>query len=289
MDIHYQDPNATEQYVVNWATRLPGITISSATFVAPDGPTLTAEGNTTTTHYVKASVLTDGTAYPVTSRVTDSNGYIHDYTFLIIGRQPTTEPAYHYAGTNELKAYLSITDTTDDALLEVALEAAAQVINAYTGRRFDAVAASTRYYVADDVGAIYVDDLVSVTTLKTDEDGDGVFERTWATTDYQLYPYNAAAYGLPYTQIRRTPDGDYWFPKGGRYVQIVGTFGYSGVPAAVRQACLLLAAKNYKRKDAIFGVGGSGDMGQLVVQVPQHLDSQIKGLLSPFMVGPFIV
>jgi hypothetical protein len=288
MDIFYQDPNATEQYVVNWATRLPGITVASATFIATDGPTLSAEGNTTTTHYVKASVLTDGTAYPVTSRVTDSNGYVHDYTFLIIGRQPTTEPAYHYAGTNELKAYLSITTTTDDALLETALEAAAEVINGYTGRRFDKTASETRYYVADDSGFIYVDDLVSVTTLKTDDNGDGTFETTWTTSDYFLYPYNAAIYGNPYTQIRRHPQGDYYFPRFGRYVQIVGTFGYGRVPAAVRQACIIIAAKLFKRREAIFGVAGSAEMGQILVELPR-VDPDVIKLLAPFRTGAFIV
>jgi hypothetical protein len=197
-------------------------------------------------------------------------------------------PTYNYAGTNELKAYLQITDTDDDDLLELALEAAAEVINAYTGRRFDAAAAETRYYMTDETGFIYVDDLVSVTTLKTDEDADGVYEVTWATSDYLLYPYNAAAYGRPYTQIRRTPDGDYYFPRGGRYVQIVGTFGYSGVPAAVKQACILLAAKLYKRRDAIFGVAGSADMGQVLVQIPRH-DPDVMNLLASFRAGAFIV
>jgi hypothetical protein len=133
-----------------------------------------------------------------------------------------------------------------------------------------------------------VDDLVSVTTLKTDEDGDGVFERTWATTDYFLYPYNAALYGAPYTQIKRTVNGAYYFPRFGRYVQIVGTFGYSVVPAAVRQACIIIAAKLFKRREAIFGVAGSAEMGQVLVELPR-LDPNVIELLAPFRQGAFIV
>ena len=36
-------------------------------------------------------------------------------------------------------------------------------------------------------------ELISVAALKTDPGGDGVYEITWASTDYQLRPVNASA------------------------------------------------------------------------------------------------
>jgi len=64
-------------------------------------------------------------------------------------------------------------------------------------------------------------------------------------------------------------------------VQVVGTFG---VPAActwleqVREACEIQCARIYKRKDAPFGVIGTGALGQ--VSVVSELDADVKALLS---------
>jgi len=64
--------------------------------------------------------------------------------------RPTDTMAY--ASLSDLKAYVSVTDTTDDALLTDFLSAAEKVIDAFTRRRFEASADSTRYFHAlDDV------------------------------------------------------------------------------------------------------------------------------------------
>jgi hypothetical protein len=196
--------------------------------------------------------------------------------------------SYAYIGLNELKAALgvSVSDTTDDAALSLAIDAACEVVNNYCGRRFDLVSA-TRYYNVTDAGWLDVPDLVSITTLKTDEGYDGTFERTWATTDYHLTPYGALDMGSTYTRIIRSLDGDYFFPVGTRSVEIAGTFGYEEVPAAVRQATLIQATRLFKRKDAPFGVIGSAEMGQL--QVVPALDPDIKLLLAGYRTAPFIV
>ena len=47
-------------------------------------------------------------------------------------------------------------------------------------------------------------DLISVTALKEDTNGDLTLDKTWGATDYLLKPYNAApslAWGMPYTYI----------------------------------------------------------------------------------------
>jgi hypothetical protein len=196
--------------------------------------------------------------------------------------------AYAYIGLNELKAALGVevTDTTDDAALSLAIDAACEVVNNYCGRRFDLVTA-TRYYNVVEAGWLDVPDLVEITTLKTDEGYDGTFERTWATTDYHLTPYGALDDGRSYGRIIRALDGDYYFPRGTRSVEITGTFGYEEVPSAVRQATLIQATRLFKRKDAPFGVIGSAEMGQL--QVVPTIDPDIKLLLAGYKTAPFIV
>jgi hypothetical protein len=195
---------------------------------------------------------------------------------------------FNYIGLGEVKKALGIalTDTDDDELLSLAIGAACEVVNNYCGRRFN-LESATRYYAAEYEDVLYIPDLVSVTTLKTDEGGDGTFERTWQTTDFLLYPYGSLEVDRPYGKITRAPDGDYLFPTGARLVQIVGTFGFSEVPEAVRWATLQQAIRFYKRKDAPFGVTGSAEMGQLLV-IPT-LEPDVRMALAGYRAGPWIV
>ena len=108
-----------------------------------------------------------------------------------------------------------------------------------------------------NVRSITVPPLISVNTLKTDGDGDGVFETTWTElTDFFLIPHNV--------ETKRTVEvnnitGQNEFPLGQRRVQIDGIWGITegGVtPLAVRRACLQLAMIYYRKPTP--GGGGSG-------------------------------
>lgn len=93
---------------------------------------------------------------------------------------------------------------------------------------------------------LFIDDLVSVTTIKIDEDRDGSFadETALATTDYELTPRNAAVgpEPSPYTAIELTSWGTkHAFPPGCR-VEVNGVWGWPAVPAAVKRACIHLTA-----------------------------------------------
>ena len=153
-----------------------------------------------------------------------------------------------YATLADVKAALRITDTVDDSLLELSIEAASREIDGFTERVFTSSTA-TRIYRPTDVFTVFVDDLQSITTLKTDSDGSGVFDVTWETTDYQLNPLNGIAGGIttPYTQVRAI--GEYLFPiyeprnvnSNEASVQIAGVWGWPSVPTAVRQSCIILS------------------------------------------------
>lgn len=186
-----------------------------------------------------------------------------------------------YATLTELKARLDIDDSSDDTILENVIEAASRQIDGLCGRRFYA-ASETRYYTADMIDVLFVDDILSVTTLKTDEDGDRVYETTWSSsTDYELEPVNAATIGEPYNAIYPMPDGLYLFPTHRRGVEVAGSFGYaSTTPDAINEACLILSARIFKRKDAPFGIAGSAGVDEL--RMISARDPDVKALVEQY-------
>ena len=197
-----------------------------------------------------------------------------------------------YITLKELKGHLQSyglpTEYTaeDEANMETAIEAMSRMVDSHAQTTFYA-RTETRYYCPDFRDLVYIDDLISVTTLKTDDDGDGVYENTWATTDYWLEPRNArlnadAAQNTPYRQIRVNPEGDYTFPTSQQYgVEIVGSWGYTTeVPPVVKQAMLLMANRVYRRKDAIFGIAGTPQLGVTVVRAKIEEDTDIAQLLT---------
>ena len=183
-----------------------------------------------------------------------------------------------YCTLDELKARLNIQlgDTTDDAMLENSIEAASRTVDGMCARHFYS-ATETHYYDAEQWDEIEVDDLVSVTTLKTDEDQDRVYETTWGATDFELGPGDSA----PYTRIYATPTGSHAFPVWQRKaVQVVGTFGWSAVPDAVREASLLLAARYHSRRNTPLGIQvGKPEFGNL--SIPGK-DPDVERLLMPY-------
>jgi len=202
-------------------------------------------------------------------------------------------PTNGYTSTGTLKTRLGIGDATDDALLDAIITQVSREIDGECKRRFYA-ATDTRYYTPETYDLLQVDDLLSVTTLKTDEDGDGVFEATWATTDYVLEPLNAPAESQPepYTTIRVARNGARVFPgyfpaligwpppvtyprsSAGlavRSVQVVGSFGYaSTTPPVVEAACLFQCALEYMAKDAPSGSAGGGEMETTLRTIGLH-------------------
>ena len=138
---------------------------------------------------------------------------------------------YAYLPLEELKRRLDIaeTDEGDDPTLRRVLEAASRDVDGRCGgRRFQPYTA-TRAVTPRWPDEIEVDDLLVVTALSTltsNSDGTRTYGDTWATTDYDLEPYDAPDVWEPYTRIARNPAGRYAFPIERRGVQISGTWGY---------------------------------------------------------------
>jgi hypothetical protein len=177
-----------------------------------------------------------------------------------------------YATLAEIKGYMSISDNTDNDLLENLVESASRSIDRIANRRFylDATA-SARLYRAYSNIFVFVDDIGSTSGLivKTDEDGNGTYSKTLTlNTDFILDPLTSQSLNRPFTQLTMVSNTESWpiFPgitsNGLRPgVQVTAKWGWPAVPDDLNMACLILTADLYKRKDAPGGILGLGDLG----------------------------
>lgn len=140
-----------------------------------------------------------------------------------------------YADLTTLKSsgVLNITGAAFDARLLALLENVSRWVDNYCNRRFY-VLNTTRRFDSEGGSQLPVPDLISVTTLKTDENRDGAFELTWSSNDYLLYPLNAEPqqlWGRPYSRVLVDTEAGTRaaFPAGKSTVEITGKWGFREV------------------------------------------------------------
>jgi hypothetical protein len=194
----------------------------------------------------------------------------------------------------------------DDALLTLALEAAARAIDTACNRDFRTAgdAATARYFTADarhdarpyraiaygayvpsylptryvlDVDAIPTDTNLEDVEVDFDTSGNGDYNTP--TTDFRLGPSNAAAKGKPYTQI--IFDLGVYPPNVIEGVRVSTKWGWDATPSTISFANMLQAARFYKRRDAVFGVAGSPDFGN-ELRLLAKLDPDVALLVAGF-------
>lgn len=191
-----------------------------------------------------------------------------------------------YTTLAQLKATLRITDSVDDELLELAINAASRQIDGYCERTFYDMGTEVREFVPQDSFLTEIDDLISIEYLKTSSTGD-TFDTTWDAADYQLEPLNSFVGGLslPFTRIRAVDSKlfpVYDVKNVNAYdasVQVRGNWGFSAVPVPIEQATILYAARQYKRYDAPLGIAGFGDIGMMRIG---RFDPDIEAMVSPY-------
>ena len=187
-----------------------------------------------------------------------------------------------YCTLNEVKASLRIpvSDTIDDDLLELAIESASRDIDQATERQFFPTD-THRFFTPRNSLVCEIDDVSSLTSIKTSTAADGTYDTTWSESDYQLEPLNGIAGGMvvPFNSLRAV--GDFYWPSSGLEVtvRVEGTFGFASAPIAIKQATVLLASRLFKRNDSPGGVMGFGDIG--VVRVSKF-DPDIERLINPY-------
>lgn len=182
-----------------------------------------------------------------------------------------------YTSIDSVKHVLGIPpdDILDDHILEISLAAAGEAINRYCFRRFIVpTTTSTVIVEATDTHLIRVPDIASEQGLAIEvETSPGVFSALPGAT-LLLTPTDAPIEGRPYTSI---------VVRGatlatGQLVRVTARFGWTAVPAAVRQAALLLTTRLMKRKDSPLGIQAAPDMGQMRVS---RVDPDVAQMLDP--------
>jgi hypothetical protein len=192
-----------------------------------------------------------------------------------------------YATLAEVKAALRIQDSIDDSLLEMAIESASRLVDAYCARSFYNAGTASRYFVADNDFLTNIDDAVTITEIATDTSADGTYDVVWQGDDYQLEPLNGRVDGLvwPYNAIRAI--GSYTFPiwGGEALVKVTATWGFSAVPTAIKQATIIQASRIFKRLDSPLGVLSSPDLG--FIRVGSRLDPDVSQLVDSYRIVKF--
>ncbi len=130
--------------------------------------------------------------------------------------------AYSDVTTFKSKEYASIVANTGQVAFRELLESASRHMDKQTHRRFYCWE-GIKYYDGK-YGNLLVDDILSISLLRLDEDADDTYEATMAATDYLLYPANK----LPYDRLELSNNSNYGGFASGvpRGVEITGVHGY---------------------------------------------------------------
>ena len=185
-----------------------------------------------------------------------------------------------YATSADLKAYLRIGDVVDDAQIALAITAASRAIDRNTKRQFGLVdAPEARKYTARwDCNrgryVVRIDDLMTQVGLT-------ITTAAGAVDVFALKPANAALEGRPWTLIVVDPTSAVKPTTLEDAVTVTAKFGWTAVPATVKEATLLQASRLFKRRDAPFGVAGSPELGS-ELRLLAKVDPDVHVMLSDY-------
>ncbi len=190
-----------------------------------------------------------------------------------------------YVTAAQLKSWLRIGDTADDTLLAFVITGASRDVDQFCGRQFGLVsAAEVRYYgwdgrTIEGRPALAVDDFQTTTGLvvHTLDSAGATISTPAVSTDFDLWPFNAAAKGRPWTHLVARPS-TYWVACA-RSVSVEAKWGWSAVPSSVVEATLITAAEGFAWRNTPFGVAGSPEIGS-ELRVLRRIPVRAEGLLA---------
>ena len=192
-----------------------------------------------------------------------------------------------YATLDEFKEWVSegsLFDGSQDAQLQMVLDAVDRAVDRYCGRHFTLEINVTKYFYPQSTDELQVTDLVTIDTMLSDTRGDRSFTLAFDPEDYELLPYvdSMGSEAERFDLIRIWPTSSHSFSPG-RLVEITGDFGYieaGGTPPDVKTACLILGARWWKRREAPLGILNNVDLGQFDRLTKE--DPDVLTLLSPY-------
>lgn len=199
-----------------------------------------------------------------------------------------------YCTSTELKDYLRITDTADDAQIGFAITAASRAIDVYCNRQFGQVSApEARIFTAEWIRDEYLyvvemDDCMTVSGMTVMVDTVVPLTFNQAISSYRLYPFNAAQKNKPWTRILVNWDTQIFpaYPilrSGLRlgHIQITAQWGWTSVPVPVKQACLLQASRIFSRRESVLGVQGGSEFGTPAM-VSRYVEPDVALILKQY-------
>jgi len=250
----------------------------------PTGSTSSASVTHTATGVYDASVtLTTAGLWSWRWAISGAVVEVDDGSIFAVDPAPPT-----YASLPDLKAYLRISDTTDDALLQSALDSSSRWIEQYCDRVFyPAITASARTFYPRSAYVVDIDDFWTTEGLivKVDTADDGSYSTTLTIgTDYIAQPVNPRV-GWPQTRIVSVNLSLPLSASRRPSVQVTAKWGWPAVPDLVRRACIQLAEEDYKMKGAPFGVAGVDQFGPIRVRE----NRMALAWLAPYRRSPILV
>lgn len=204
-----------------------------------------------------------------------------------------------YADLAELKRHLQLgASSADDTDLQRNLDTASRQIDQLCSRTFDVAGDTptarwfTPYYDRrSGRWRVPVDDVQDTTGLTVDSWNDT--DEGWTTAvagPFAYYPINASSKGMPFTELvlaesvsLPSPDWRGWTSDDSKdYLQITALWGWTAVPEPVVTACLLQAARLFKRRDALFGIT-SAPGGADSVRLQDRMDADAVAALRGYI------
>lgn len=153
------------------------------------------------------------------------------------------------------------------------LTAVSRYIEFMCGQQFtkDAAAVARVYRPTRASSQLWLGENLSTTPtlLQLDTDGDGTYATTISSSDYELWPTNAAlgAEAKPYRRIDLAEWGTYTSFTASQRVKVTAVWGWASVPVAVRQACIQLTA--ILRIESPRATSSIDELGRVIGMSPQ--------------------
>lgn len=201
-----------------------------------------------------------------------------------------TTPADSYVDETDFKSWarLEIDDNVDSAAIQAVLSSASRAVAHHCRRQFhqtitSAQDATARRFEATSPTVCLVDDFWTTTGFVVETSSDATTWDTWSSTDYELEPINGMVDGSTHPYYR-VVGVDRSFPistKRRALVRVTAKWGWAEVPAPVKHATRLLAARMLKRRESPLGLlefAGDGSS----VRVSAY-DGDVTAALAPFV------
>lgn len=195
--------------------------------------------------------------------------------------------ASSYVSVAEMRASIDKTSALDDATIQFIIDSASEVIDGVCQRPDGFVAdsiASARIYPGSGSEWQRIDECVEVSAVRLKTSATDTFtalaatDYLKATGDRRRPEYNVT----PYTALRMDENGDYsiwYYCDGYPNVEVTAKWGYAvAVPARVKEATIVLAARAYKRGQSAWSDAlASGELGMLLYRAA--MDPEVKLIL----------